>query len=62
MCGLGQTANPRSQHARYFRHEYERHIVDRMRRVRLQGPRWSPLSGRLSVGYRAWRYVAMIEG
>jgi len=63
MCGLGQTAsNPVLSTLRYFRHEYERHIVDRKCDAfvckDLVG---APCQAACPLGTEAWRYVAMIE-
>ena len=62
MCGLGQSAaNPVLSTLRYFRHEYERHIVDRRCDAfvckELVGP---PCESACPVGTQAWRYVAHI--
>ena len=63
MCGLGQSAaNPVLSTLRYFRHEYERHIVDKRCDAfvckDLVGP---PCQSACPVGTEAWRYVAHIE-
>ena len=62
MCGLGQSAaNPVLSTLRYFRHEYERHIVDKRCDAfvckDLVGP---PCKAACPVGTEAWRYVAHI--
>ena len=62
MCGLGQSAaNPVLSTLRYFRHEYERHIVDKRCDAfvckDLVGP---PCQSACPVGTEAWRYVAYI--
>ncbi len=62
MCGLGQSAaNPVLSTLRYFRHEYERHIVDKRCDAfvckDLVGP---PCQSACPVGTEAWRYVAHI--
>ena len=62
MCGLGQSAaNPVLSTLRYFRHEYERHIVDKRCDAfvckDLVGP---PCQAACPVGTEAWRYVAHI--
>jgi NADH-quinone oxidoreductase subunit F len=62
MCGLGQsTANPVLSTLRYFRHEYERHIVDKKCDAfvckDLVG---APCQSACPVGTEAWRYVAHI--
>ena len=63
MCGLGQTAsNPVLGTLRYFRHEYERHIVDKRCDAfvcsELVG---APCQSACPVGTEAWRYVALLE-
>jgi NADH-quinone oxidoreductase subunit F len=63
MCGLGQTAsNPVLSTLKYFRHEYERHIIDKRCDAgvcsELVGP---PCQGACPIGTEAWRYVALIE-
>jgi NADH-quinone oxidoreductase subunit F len=63
MCGLGQSAsNPVLSTLRYFRHEYERHIVDRKCDAfvckDLVG---SPCQSACPVGTEVWRYVAHIQ-
>jgi NADH-quinone oxidoreductase subunit F len=62
MCGLGQSAaNPVLSTLRYFRREYERHIVDKRCDAfvcrNLVGP---PCQSACPVGTEAWRYVAHI--
>ena len=62
MCGLGQSAaNPVLSTLRYFRHEYERHIIDKRCDAfvckELVGP---PCQAACPVGTEAWRYVAHI--
>ena len=62
MCGLGQTAaNPVLSTLRYFRAEYERHIVDKRCDAfvcnELVG---APCQSACPVGTEAWRYVAHI--
>ena len=63
MCGLGQSApNPVLSTLRYYRHEYERHIIqkrcDAFVCKDLVGPQCSRAC---PVGTEAWRYVAHIE-
>ncbi|MFH1699690.1 MAG: NADH-ubiquinone oxidoreductase-F iron-sulfur binding region domain-containing protein [Candidatus Zixiibacteriota bacterium] len=63
MCGLGQSAsNPVLSTLRYFRHEYERHIIDKKCDAfvckELVG---SPCQSACPVGTEVWRYVAHIE-
>ena len=63
MCGLGQTAsNPVLSTLRYFRDEYERHVVDR----RCDAFVCTDLVGAscqaaCPLDTEAWRYVALIE-
>lgn len=62
MCGLGQSAaNPVLSTLRYFRHEYEHHIIDRRCDAfvckELVGP---PCESACPVGTQAWKYVAHI--
>ncbi len=63
MCGLGQTAaNPVLSTLRYYRHEYERHVVDKRCDAfvceELVG---APCQSACPVGTEAWRYVALLE-
>jgi NADH-quinone oxidoreductase subunit F len=63
MCGLGQSAaNPVLSTLRYFRSEYERHIVDKRCDAfvctDLVG---APCQSACPVGTEAWRYVAHIS-
>ncbi len=63
MCGLGQTAaNPVLSTLRYFRHEYERHVLDN----RCDAFVCAHLTGAscqtaCPVDTPPWRYVALIE-
>ncbi len=62
MCGLGQSApNPVLSTLRYFREEYERHIVDKRCDAfvckELVG---APCQSACPLGTEAWRYVALI--
>jgi NADH-quinone oxidoreductase subunit F len=62
MCGLGQSAsNPVLSTLRYFRHEYERHIIQKKCDAfvcnELVG---APCQSACPVGTEAWRYVAHI--
>ena len=62
MCGLGQSAsNPVLSTIRYFRSEYERHIIDRRCDAHvckeLVG---APCQAACPLGTEAWRYVAHI--
>ncbi len=62
MCGLGQSAsNPVLSTLRYFRSEYERHIIDRRCDAlvckELVG---APCQAACPLGTEAWRYVAHI--
>ena len=63
MCGLGQTAsNPVLSTIRYFRNEYERHIIDKRCDAyvckELVG---APCQSACPVGTEAWRYIAHIQ-
>ncbi|MCP4632934.1 MAG: FAD-dependent oxidoreductase [candidate division Zixibacteria bacterium] len=63
MCGLGHGApNPVLSTLRYFRHEYERHIVDKKCDAyvckELVG---APCQSACPLGTEAWRYVAHIS-
>jgi len=63
MCGLGQTAsNPVLSTLRYFRHEYERHVVDKKCDAfvcsALVG---APCQAACPLDTEAWRYVALLE-
>ncbi len=63
MCGLGQTApNPVLSTLRYFRHEYERHIVDkRCDAFVCRDLVGAPCQAACPLGTEAWRYVALLE-
>jgi len=63
MCGLGQTAsNPVLSTLRYFRDEYERHVVDKKCDAfvctELAG---APCQSACPLDTEAWRYVALVE-
>ena len=63
MCGLGQTAsNPVLSTLRYFRHEYERHMVDKKCDAfvckELVG---ASCQAGCPLDTEVWRYVALIE-
>jgi len=63
MCGLGQTApNPVLSTLRYFRSEYERHVVDKKCDAfvcrNLVG---APCQAACPLGTEAWRYIALLE-
>ncbi len=63
MCGLGQSApNPVLSALRYFREEFERHIIDKRCDAyvcrELVG---APCQAACPVGTEAWRYVAHIS-
>jgi len=63
MCGLGQTApNPVLSTLRYFRGEYERHVVDKKCDAfvcnDLVG---AACQSACPLGTEAWRYVALLE-
>jgi NADH-quinone oxidoreductase subunit F len=63
MCGLGQTAsNPVLSTLRYFRQEYEQHVIDKRCEAfvcrELIG---APCQSACPLDTEAWRYVALIE-
>ena len=62
MCGLGQSAsNPVLSTLRYFRHEYEQHIVEkRCRAYVCKDLVGAPCQTACPLGTQAWRYVAHI--
>ncbi|KPJ95535.1 MAG: hypothetical protein AMS18_02665 [Gemmatimonas sp. SG8_17] len=62
MCGLGQSAaNPVLSTLRYFRDEYERHIVDkRCDAYVCASLTGAPCQSACPVGTEAWRYAALI--
>ncbi len=62
MCGLGQSAaNPVLSTLRYFRAEYERHIIDlRCDAFVCEGLTGAPCQAACPVGTEAWRYAALI--
>jgi len=62
MCGLGQSAsNPVLSTLRYFREEYERHVVDkRCDAFVCHGLVGAPCQSACPLGTEAWRYVAHI--
>jgi NADH-quinone oxidoreductase subunit F len=62
MCGLGQSAaNPVLSTLRYFRDEYERHIVDkRCDAYVCKGLTGAACQAACPVGTEAWRYAALI--
>ena len=62
MCGLGQTApNPVLSTLKYFRHEFERHIVDkRCDALVCKDLVGAPCQSACPLGTEAWRYVAHI--
>jgi NADH-quinone oxidoreductase subunit F len=62
MCGLGQSAaNPVLSTLRYFREEYERHIVDkRCDAYVCKGLTGAACQAACAVGTEAWRYAAYI--
>ncbi len=63
MCGLGQSAsNPVLSTLRYFRKEFERHIIDkRCDAFVCKDLVGAPCQSACPVGTEAWRYVAHIE-
>jgi NADH-quinone oxidoreductase subunit F len=62
MCGLGQSApNPVLSTLRYFRDEYERHIVEKRCDAHVcKGLVGAPCQSACPLGTEAWRYVAHI--
>ncbi|MBD3404310.1 NAD(P)-binding protein [candidate division GN15 bacterium] len=62
MCGLGQSAaNPVLSTIRYFRHEYERHILDkRCDAFVCKDLVGAPCQTACPLNTRAWQYVAHI--
>jgi NADH-quinone oxidoreductase subunit F len=60
MCGLGQSApNPVLSTLRYFREEYERHIIDkRCDAFVCKDLVGAPCQAACPIGTEAWRYVA----
>jgi NADH-quinone oxidoreductase subunit F len=63
MCGLGQTAaNPVLSTLRHFRHEYERHVVDKRCDAFVCGDLvGAPCQSACPLETEAWRYVALVE-
>jgi len=63
LCGLGQTAsNPVLSTLRYFRHEYERHILQkRCDAFVCKDLVGAPCQTACPLGTEAWRYVAHIQ-
>ncbi|HUU44520.1 MAG TPA: NADH-ubiquinone oxidoreductase-F iron-sulfur binding region domain-containing protein [Acidobacteriota bacterium] len=63
MCGLGQSApNPVLSTLRYFRHEFERHIVDkRCDAFVCKDLVGAPCQSACPLGTEVWRYVAHIQ-
>ncbi len=63
MCGLGQSAaNPVLSTLRYFRGEYERHILEkRCDALVCKALTGAPCQAACPVGTEAWRYVALVE-
>ena len=63
LCGLGQTAsNPVLSTLRYFRNEYERHILQkRCDALVCKDLVGAPCQAACPVGTEAWRYVAHIQ-
>jgi NADH-quinone oxidoreductase subunit F len=61
MCALGQTAsNPVLSTLRYFRHEYERHIVDKRCDAGVcKDLVGAPCQAACPLGTEAWRYIAL---
>jgi NADH:ubiquinone oxidoreductase subunit F (NADH-binding)/NADPH-dependent glutamate synthase beta subunit-like oxidoreductase/(2Fe-2S) ferredoxin len=63
MCGLGQSAaNPVLSTLRYFRHEFERHIIDKKCDAFVcKDIVGAPCQSACPVDTEAWRYVAHIS-
>ncbi len=63
MCGLGQTAsNPVLSTLRYFRDEYERHVVDKKCDAFVcKGLVGAPCQSACPLDTEPWRYVSLIE-
>ena len=63
QCGLGQTAgNPVLSTLRYFRHEYERHVVDKRCDAFVCGDLvGAACQTACPLDTEAWRYVALVE-
>jgi NADH-quinone oxidoreductase subunit F len=62
MCGLGHSAaNPVLSTLRYFRGEYERHVIDMRCDAHVcKGLTGAPCQAACPVGTEAWRYAALI--
>ncbi len=62
MCGLGHSAaNPVLSTLRYFRGEYERHVIDKRCDAQVcRGLTGAPCQAACPVGTEAWRYAALI--
>jgi len=62
MCGLGQSAsNPVLSTLRYFRHEYDRHILEKKCDAYVcKDLIGAPCQSACPVGTEAWRYIAHI--
>ena len=63
MCGLGQTAsNPVLSTLRYFREEYERHVIDkRCDSFVCRDLVGAPCQAACPLDTEAWRYIALLE-
>ncbi|MFA6566871.1 MAG: NADH-ubiquinone oxidoreductase-F iron-sulfur binding region domain-containing protein [Victivallales bacterium] len=63
MCGLGQTAaNPVLSTLRYFRHEYERHVIDKKCDAFVcRGLVGAPCQSACPLDTQPWRYIALLE-
>jgi len=63
MCGLGQSApNPVLSTLRYFRNEYERHIIDKKCDAYVcKDLVGAPCQAACPLGTEAWRYIAHIS-
>ncbi|UCG87337.1 MAG: FAD-dependent oxidoreductase [Gemmatimonadota bacterium] len=62
MCGLGRSAaNPVLSTLRYFRGEYERHVIDQRCDAQVcRGLTGAPCQAACPVGTEAWRYAALV--
>jgi NADH-quinone oxidoreductase subunit F len=63
MCGLGQTAaNPVLSTLKYFRHEYERHVIDkRCDAFVCRSLVGAPCQSACPLDTQPWRYIALLE-
>ncbi len=63
MCGLGQTAsNPVLSTLKYYRHEYERHVIDkRCDPFVCRGLVGASCQSACPLDTQPWRYIALLE-